>query len=155
MLVSFLIVVITLYISMPNEQTVAPYSNNTIALVIKADLINCGNTPPVVEKNQVLLPINMIKKYFDPNLLWDQKMHRIVTTSKDKVVKMSLNSINASVNNKPISSYVPAKLINGEIYMPISFLKNIYGINIQNNTENKVIVIDYNQRKLRVQRLKN
>ena len=149
MVISFLIAVLTICSSIPNEQIVSPYSNNTTALVIKAELINCGNTPPIVEKNQVLLPMNIVKKYFDPNLFLDEKMHTIVTTSKNKVAKMKLNNIKASVNNKTVSCYVPAKLINGVIYVPISFLKNVYGINIQNNTEYNAVVIDYNQRKLK------
>ena len=139
-------ILMALFFSVPNQQIGSPYPNNTTALVIKADIINCSNTPPIVEKKQALLPIDIVKKYFDPNLFWDEKLHRIVITSKNKVVKMNLNSNTISVNNKLLPCVVPAKSINGTIYIPINFLKNIYGINITINNDLNVIVIDYNHK---------
>ena len=140
MLISILM---TLFLTISNQQIVQ--SNNATALVIKADIIDCKNTPPIIKKDEVLLPIDIVKKYFDPNLLWEEKMSRVITTSKYKVAKMKLNSNIVSVNNKLLKCGVPAKLIRGKIYLPINFLKNVYDINVKFNSDYNVVMIDYNQ----------
>ncbi|MGE5473805.1 MAG: glycosyl hydrolase family 18 protein [Ignavibacteriales bacterium] len=145
MLVTLLI---TLFITIPNQNVDINYENENnyvTALYIKADLVNCKNTPPVIENNNVLIPVDIVKKYFDPNLLWDQKTYRVITTSKDKVLKIKLNSKTALLNNKPIKSSVPLKKIKGTMYLPLGLLKEVYGLNVNFNEKNDSILIDNNQ----------
>lgn len=139
-------VLITTMLVFPNQQINSNYQNyNTADLVINADRVDYKNTPPIVKGNQVLLPMNVVKKYVDPNLFWDEKMHRAVVTTKDKVVKMNINSNKVLVNNQLQLCSMPVKSIKNDIYIPITFLKSIYGIDIKFNNYSDTIIIDSNQ----------
>lgn len=140
MLVTFLI---TVFLAISNPQA-ADQNNSIPALVIEADIVDCKNTPPIIKKDEVLLSVDIVKKYFDPNLFWDEKMYRVVTTGKYKAAKMKLNSNMVSVNNKLLKCGTPAKLIKGKKYLPINFLKNVYDINVKVNSNYNTVMIDYN-----------
>jgi spore germination protein YaaH len=133
----------SLLLSVPNQQVVSPYPATSTSLVIKADKVACNQAPPIVQNNQVLLPIEMIQKYFDPTILWDEKLRRVVTTSQTKVVKLKLNSRTAIVNNKPLQMKVSSKNVFGHIYIPITYLSDVYGIDIKYHKPKNVVVIDY------------
>ncbi|MGE5330003.1 MAG: glycosyl hydrolase family 18 protein [Deltaproteobacteria bacterium] len=143
MLVSILI---SLFLTIPYDKIDISYTrDDTTALVIKADIIDCKNTPPIVKGDQVLLPIDIVKKYFDPNLFFDDKMDRVVITNKDNVLKMKPDSNIIYVNNKPFKSIISPTVVKGKLYLPINFLKNIYGISINVNSNYNIVAIDYKQ----------
>lgn len=144
MLVAFLI---SFFLSMQNQQDLSHNQNNSTTLVINADLVNCGNSPPIIKNNEVLLPMDIVKNYFDSNLFWDRRLQRAVITGRNKVIKMKLNSNSVLVNNKPVLCKMPAREIKGVNYIPIGFLKDIYGINIKINYDSNVVVIDSKQKK--------
>jgi spore germination protein YaaH len=115
------------YFFIPSRRTVPAYHRSATALVIGAEIIDTNNNPPIFEREQLLLPTDIVKKYFDPYLIWDPSIKKVAITSIDKTVQVS----------------TIVRMIGNTVYMPIEFLKDVYGITIEFNKKNNVVMIDY------------
>ncbi len=126
---------------MPNSTVVEAFEEGKLNLVIEGEVVKTGQ-PKIVDED-ILLPLNVIKQYFDPNIYWDDVLKKVTVTTRDRVIRMKTDSLNALVNNKPITLKIPVTQDNGVIYVPIQFLSDFYGIDISYIKGNNVIVIDY------------
>jgi spore germination protein YaaH len=137
-----LLLISAVCIFVPNNKTIVAYPGKVTSLVIGADTVDTTN-PPVFNDGQVLLPIEIVKKYFDKTIFWDEKLQKIIITTSDKVIKMDTGDKTVSINNKAVSLKITAQIIAGVVYLPIDFLKDTYNIDIGFNKENNVVIIDY------------
>lgn len=132
---------ISYYLIMPNQQVIIAYPGKVTTLVIEGNIIEAN--PPIFEDNQVLLPIDLVKKYIDKNVFWDEKLKKIIITTGDEIIKMKINDPTVLKNNKPFKLKITPKVVSGVVYMPIDFMKDIYQIDVSFIKENNVVVIDY------------
>lgn len=130
------------YFLMPNSNLVPAFVEGKINLVVEGELVVTTNGPKVVDE-EILLPIDIVKKYFDPNISWDDKLKKVTVTTKDRVIRMKTDSLNALINNKPVTLKIPATEENSTIFIPIEFLSDFYNIKISYLKNNSVIIIDY------------
>jgi len=127
---------------MPNNKVVAAFEEGKLNLVVEGNVIN-SKAPPRLVNEEILLPIEIVKKYIDPYIYWDSKLKKVTVTTKDKVIRMKTDSLNALVNNKPVTLNIPVSITNNTVYIPIDFLSDFYNIQIKYIKGNNVIVIDY------------
>jgi len=126
----------------PNNTVVPAFNEGSINLIIEGEQVNAGDEPRIVDE-EIMLPVNIIKKYFDPYIYWDAKSKKVTVTTKDRVIRMKTGSLDALVNNKPMTLNIPASEENGTVYIPIEFLSDFYNIEIQYLKESSVIIIDF------------
>jgi len=98
--------------------------------------------PAIVEKGEILLPVEQVKKYFDPYLYWDEEEKRLTVTTKDRVIRMKSDHLTAYVNKEPFRLEVPVKIYEGHPFMPMVFLQDFYGLSIQYAQGTKTVIID-------------
>lgn len=139
-LISLLILVY--YFFIPSNKVIVAYPGKVTTLVIEGNVVDSPN-PPMFEDNQVLLPLDIIKKYFDESILWDEKLKKVIITTDDKVIRMNTDNLTAHINNKPTKLSVSAKDISGTVYMPIDFLEDVYRIDVNFNKDSNIVIIDY------------
>ena len=139
-----LLLALLAYLLLPNNKVIVAYPGKVTTLVIEGDIVDSAD-PPVYEsnQNQILLPMDIVKEHFDETVFWDDKVKKLIITTKDKVIKMNTDDLTAYVNDKPIKLSVSAKVIMDKVYMPIDFLKDVYKIDVNFNKENNIIIIDY------------
>lgn len=126
----------------PNNNIVPAFSEEEPNLVIEGDIVNSGNRAKIIDE-EILLPVEVIKKYIDPYIHWDEKLGKVTVTTKDRVIRMKTESLDAMVNNKPMTLDIPAEEGNGTVYVPIGFLSDFYNIEIQRLKAGNVIIIDF------------
>lgn len=126
---------------MPNDKIVAAYDDNTLKLVVEGELVNSKDLPRISD-NQILLPLDAVEKYLDPNIYWDSKLKKVTVTTKDKVIRMKTDSLNALINNKPVTLNIPVVEDKGTVFIPIEFLSDFYNIEIAYLKEKNIIIID-------------
>jgi hypothetical protein len=90
------------YFFMPNSSIVPAFDESKLNLIIEGEVVESKDQPEVVDE-QILLPIDTIKKYIDPNISWDDNLKKVTITTKDRVIRMKTDSLNALVNNKPVT----------------------------------------------------
>ena len=130
------------FMFMPNNKVVPAFEEGTLNVVVEGDIVGSKEQAKIVDE-QILLPLSVIKEYIDPNINWDSKLHKVTITTKDRVIRMKTDSLDAYVNNKPVTLNIPASEENGSVLVPIEFLSEFYNIEISYLKENNVIVIDF------------
>lgn len=140
----FLIIIgisIFAYFLWPNATVVSFNNLNDTGLVIEDKLIE-NDKPVIIENDNVLISLPIIKEYFDPNAYWDDEYNIIIFTFRDKVVKMKVDSNIAMVNGRPVEMDNPLRLYDDVPYVFIEFLSDEYNINVEYVEENDIAIID-------------
>ena len=130
------------FLFMPNSTVVPAFAEGKLNLVIEGELIDSMNQPRMVD-NEILLPLAVIKEYIDTDIYWDEILQKVTITTKDSVIRMKTDSLDAFVNNKAITLDIPVSESGGIIYVPIEFLSDFYNIEIAYLKANNIIVIDF------------
>lgn len=123
--------------------TQVPYEAEKNHLIIGGDIIT-DVEEPLLEDGNILLSFNAIKKYLDPNAYWDEKLGKVVFTTKDKLITMKTDKLSAMVNQKPVDLNIPARDVDKIPYIPIEFLQEMLDITAT-LASGRIAVIDYNK----------
>lgn len=123
--------------------TQVPYEADKNHLIIGGDIIT-DVEEPLLEDGNILLSFNAIKKYLDPNAYWDEKLGKVVFTTKDKLITMKTDKLSAMVNQKPVDLNIPARDVDKIPYIPIEFLQEMLDITAT-LASGRIAVIDYNK----------
>ncbi|MFZ5989863.1 MAG: glycosyl hydrolase family 18 protein [Bacillota bacterium] len=126
----------------PNDKVVPAFEEGKLILVVEGEQIISEHEPKILE-GEVLLPFNVVKSYFDPNIYWDEALEKVTITTKDRVIRMKTDNLDAIVNNKPMALKIPVIKENEIVYIPIEFLSSFYSIEVSYIKQSNVIVIDY------------
>jgi len=126
----------------PNQTVVFPFDTPGTRLVIGGEEI-ISTHPPILSEGQILLPFTTVKKYIDPYIWFDEALQKVIVTTKDRVIRMKTGELEALINEKPMNLNFPAVERDGEIYLPIYFLKDFYGITVRYSAVNDVVIIDF------------
>ncbi|NJD04290.1 MAG: glycoside hydrolase [Ruminiclostridium sp.] len=133
------------FIFMPNSNVVPAFEEGRLNLVIEDEVIKEGVSPKIVE-DRILIPLKVMKKYIDEKINWDKELHKLTITTKERVIRMKTDSLEAFINNKPVYLDIPVTEDNGEVFVPLEFLSDFYGIEIRYLKENNVILINFKNR---------
>lgn len=133
------------YFFVPNNNIVAAFDESILNLIVEGETVVSKHDPKIVDE-EILLPIDIVKKYFDPNIYWDGNLKKVTITTEDRVIRMKTDSLDAMVNNEPVVLNIPAVEDEGTVFIPIEFLSDFYNIEVSYLKENNIIIIDYKNR---------
>ncbi len=126
----------------PNNEVVPAFDEGKLVLVIEGEQDISAQEPKIVD-GEILLPFSIVKKYFDKNIYWDEALSIVSVTTENRVIRMKTDSLDALVNNKPMKLKIPVRKDNGQVFVPIEFLSELYGIEIAYKESSNVIIVDY------------
>ena len=117
-----------------NKTTNLVINNNNITSNLKNEIF--------IEDNVMYLSKTDIQNFFDPYIYEDKEINKILTTYEKKSANIGFEKdlININGANKKINAHAIVK--NNEIYLPISEMKDVYDIEIENIEKTKIITID-------------
>ena len=117
-----------------NETTNLVINNRNVTVDLRNDVL--------IENDIIYLSEADITNFFDKHLYLEEETNKIITTYGNKIAEIGFdeNVININGTDKEISAHAEEK--NGEIYLPISEMADVYDIEIQNISETKVITMD-------------
>ena len=117
-----------------NKKTNLVINNNNITSNLKNDVI--------IEDGNIYLSKQDIANFFDKHIYEEKENNKIITTYDKKIAEIGFkeNTININGSKKSISAHAIKK--DGNIYLPISEMKDVYNIEMQNIEKSKVITID-------------
>lgn len=110
-------------------------------LVIYGDNIET-NYKPFKQDEGIYISVDTISKVIDPDIYYDKVATKVIITTKNDVVKFKIDENLMSKNMEYISTNTCAKLSDGQPYVDIELLKDIYNINIEYNEDTNTISID-------------
>lgn len=117
-----------------NEKTNLVINNNNITSNLKNDIL--------IENDIIYLSKQDIANFFDKYIYEEKENNKIITTYDKKIASIGFEGNTININGSDQKIYANAKKVDDTIYLPISEMKDVYGIEIQNIKESKVITID-------------
>ena len=149
LILAIISIVVLCFLFMPNFKVENPYENTTkISLIVgdSLELIGSEKTStnlPIIKNNVVYLPFNILKKYVDKNIFWDEDNKTLTITTLKKLIRLHPNSEKYSINYKDYNLGIPIEIINNEVYVPQNFLDTVYhNIKVNYILKNNVVTLD-------------
>lgn len=96
----------------------------------------------IIENDNIYISKQDLGNFFDKYIYEDKENDNIVTTYNNKIATISLEENKMNVNGSNKNTYAHAENRNETIYIPITELEDVYGIEIKYIENSKVLTID-------------
>ncbi len=116
-------------------------SNSNSKLVIFGDNID-KKYVPVLENDDIYISFDTVSSFIDEEIFYDEEAQKVIITNENYVYKFDLNDKKATRNFEKYDIGTCAKIINDEVYINISLIKDIYNVKTEYNEELNTISID-------------
>lgn len=110
---------------------------------------------PFINNGYTLVPVRAIFENLGATVEWDGINKTVTGKTENKTVVLKIDNKIATVNGVPIELAVPAQIINGSTYVPVRFVAESLGaeVNWDNNTRSVLVNSDYPYGKYNVTRV--
>lgn len=102
------------------------------------------DTPPQSINNRTMVPIRAIFEAMGATVVWDDVNQTAISTKKNTVVKMKLNSTTEYINGSPVEMDVTPVMINGRILAPARYVAEAFGYNVKWDEMTESVLISKN-----------
>lgn len=134
-ILAFLALIVNDYIILDNnKKTNLVINNKNITSNLKNDII--------IEDNIIYLSKSDIANFFDKHIYNEESSNKVVTTFDKKIATIGFEENTISINGSEKEIYAHAIKKDDIEYLPISEMKDVYNIEIQNIENTKVITMD-------------
>lgn len=86
--------------------------------------------PPVIDSGRTLVPLRAIFEAFGASVLWNEPTKTVTASKGDIKIILQIGNTKASVNEYPVELDVPAKILNGRTLVPVRFISESLGTNV-------------------------
>ena len=101
--------------------------------------------PPVMESDRILVPMRFLFEQMGATVDWNNDTQSAIATideeGQEKRVEFSIDNTTAFVNGKSETMDVPARLINDQTFVPLRFLSENLGYNVEWDNDARTAVI--------------
>lgn len=126
-------------IPIQNDKTTA--DDNGIKVNLNGISLNFTQ-PPVIENGTTLVPMRAIFEAMGASVEWNNDTKTVTSKKGNITVVLTLDKDTAMVNDKEISLAVPAKLVNGNTMVPLRFVSESMGAEVNWDGESKTVTIN-------------
>ena len=141
--VSILVIIIIGIIAYNANNYIILDKNKDINLVINNKNVTSNLKKDIlIEGDNIYLSKQDLGNFFDKYIYEDTENNNIVTTYNNKIASISLSKNKISINGSNKNTYAHAENKDGTIYIPITELEDVYGIEIKYLPDSKVLTVD-------------
>lgn len=87
------------------------------------------------------LPLPIIQSFIAPDVRYEEQTESIILTTPDKLMLLKTNEKEASLNNKPVTLLFAAEQSEGNLYLPVHLLKELYGIEVHEDDNTGAVLL--------------
>lgn len=109
-------------------------NNRNVTLYLKNNIL--------IEDNIIYLSKSDVANFFDKYIYEEKDTNKIITTYDKKIAEIGFEGDKIKINGSEKKIYANAIKKDNIIYMPISEMKDVYNIEIENIEKTKIITID-------------
>lgn len=136
---SFL-VILTLFLSIT---TFGSHADSKIEIKIDNKLVQT-DVEPFVENDRILVPVRIISEYLGATVKWNGDLKQVIIQNKGKI-KLVIGQNKAIVDGKEINLDTSSMLRNNTTFVPIRFVSEALGANVEWDSINRMINITAKQ----------
>lgn len=118
------------------------YELKTAPYVVMENNILGFETPPVIEDGSTLVPMRFLFEQMGADVEWNQETQTATATLDNTAVTFAIDDTNAEVNNTPATMDVPARLINDKTMVPLRFLSEEMGFDVNWDADSRTAIIE-------------
>ncbi|MCL6478656.1 MAG: hypothetical protein K6T65_09590 [Peptococcaceae bacterium] len=98
-------------------------------------------TPPAIELGTALVPMRQIFEYLGASVSWDAAAKKVTAQKDSTVITLTIGSRDAFINNKKVTLNLPAKIIDGRTMVPLRFISESLGAQVDWDQIQEIAVI--------------
>jgi len=99
-----------------------------VGLFINGSIIK--NAGIIIENSRALVPVRLISEEFNANVEWIPETREVKIYDNSNNISLKIENIKANINGKEILLDTPPKIINSSTYVPIRFVTEALGANV-------------------------
>ncbi len=88
---------------------------------------------PVIENGRTLVPLRAIFEKLGATIDWNGETQTVTATKDGTTISLTIGNTNALKNGENITLDVPAKIVNGRTLVPVRFIADSFGVNVDWN----------------------
>lgn len=136
------IIILTIIAMIVNDFVIIDNNKTTNLIINNKNVTSSLKQKILIEDDIIYLSKQDISNFFDKYIYQDEKTEKIVTTYDKKIAEISFdeNEININGSDKKISAHAIEK--DGQIYLPISEMTDVYNIEISDIKESNIVTMD-------------
>jgi spore germination protein YaaH len=93
------------------------------------------------EGDELTIPLSAIQELLDPNIQYEEATKSVIITTKQHVVRLQSQQLNAWVNEQPVELRFPVEEADGGIYVPIEPLQQFYGAKFAEDRQTGAVTV--------------
>lgn len=117
------------------------YEGNIFTLKIDGKKINC-ELPPIVFDDYSVVPAREVFEAMGAKVDWTAKTQKVTVKNDDTTIEIVINSKTAKKNGVSKEMPIAAKLINGKTMIPVRFVAESLGFDVDFDSKTDTILID-------------
>ncbi|MEW6244657.1 MAG: N-acetylmuramoyl-L-alanine amidase [Bacillota bacterium] len=98
-------------------------SQRPVRLVINGQEV-VSDVPPIIENGRTLVPVRVISERLEASVEWIESTRTVKIKHEGNEIVLYIDDKTVTVNGKPETLDVPARIVNGRTLVPIRFLAN-------------------------------
>lgn len=130
----------TLVTSMLLSSTSNVFANQQITVIVDGEKVNYASQP-IIQNGSTLVPLRQTFEALDADVKWDGTTQTVTSTKDDTTVSLVIGNKNATKNGKTLSISVAPQIINGSTYVPLRFIAESFGADVEFFTDTQTISI--------------
>lgn len=115
-------------------------ANNQISVYLDGERVEFDVLPQIID-GRTMVPIRAIFEKMGAEVLWDNDTATAVCTKGDTIVKMTVNSTDMYINDKPVIMDVSPTVIDGRCLTPARYVAEAFGAEVMWDQEANRVVI--------------
>ena len=117
-----------------NKTTNLVINNTNVTGNLKQDVF--------IDGDNIYLSKQDLSNFFDKYIYEDEENNKIITTYEDKIATIGFDENEIEINGSTVATYAHAIEKDDSIFIPITELKDVYGIEIEYITNTDIVTID-------------
>ena len=122
--------------------TTGTQAQTPINVTVNGDVVNFSGQQPVEQYGSVLVPLRGVFEKLGATVAYDGGTKTILANRGATNVSLQLGSSTARVNNAPRQLSVPAQAVNGTTLVPLRFVSEALGANVQWRADSRTVVVN-------------
>lgn len=144
-IVTLILLVVIAFIA--NDYIILDKNNKTNLIINNKNITSNLKKDVLIENNIIYLSKQDIANFFDNYIYEEKSTNKIITTYGKKIAEIGFEKNKININGAEKNIYAHAIKKDDTIYLPISEMKDVYDIEIENIEDTKIVTIDSTSRR--------
>lgn len=118
------------------------YNAEEVFLKVNGEELNSLSMPPVILEGYSLVPAREVFEKTGAVVSWNADREEVYVSRDNNLLVLKINSTTAYYNNKEQTMEIPPKLINSKTMIPVRFVSETLGYDVQWDNSTRTIIIN-------------